>query len=79
MEKDEEFGYSKQVLQIAYLEFPYRLEGLEQMAKRGLNLRKFLSSFLKHNKLVGDEKVAIVSHSAFLSNISGEGFDLKND
>ncbi len=77
---DPDYGYSEQILKIAYDKFPYRMEDPECMFKRGLKLRNFLKTYLKNHKLQEGEKCVIVSHSSFLTSLSSKGYDyLKND
>ncbi len=45
------------------------------MFERGMQLRKFLKHFMPLLQLKEDEKVANVSHSAFLSSLSAKGYD----
>ncbi|TNV79979.1 hypothetical protein FGO68_gene2978 [Halteria grandinella] len=70
-----EFGYSEHLLKLAYEKFPYRMEDPFKLWERGLQLRKFLNQYLKTHTLTIDEKVVIVSHSAFLTSLSSAGYD----
>ena len=75
-ERHPEFGYSESLLQIAYDKFPYRMEDPLKMYERGLQLRKYLRSFMEHNPaLEPGQKCAIVSHSAFLNSLTAKGYD----
>jgi hypothetical protein len=42
-------------------------------------VRKFFRQYLPLLHLKDDEKIAIVSHSAFLSSLSAKGYDEKNE
>ncbi|CDW90334.1 UNKNOWN [Stylonychia lemnae] len=68
-------GHSEQLLKITYDRFPYRLEGPYEMYVRGIQFRKFLKHFINNLDLKEDDKIAVVSHSAFLSSLSCKGFD----
>ena len=51
------------------------MEGPYEMYERGIQLRQFLKHYLTTLDLEEDDKIAIVSHSAFLSSLSAKGFD----
>lgn len=70
-----EWGYSEHLLKITYEKFPYRMEDPLRMYERGVQLRKFLDHYLKTHTIKPEEKIAIVSHSAFLTSLSAKGYD----
>lgn len=70
-----EWGYSEHLLKIAYDRFPYRMEDPLKLWERGLQLRKYLNQYLKTHDLSLEDKVVIVSHSAFLTSLSSAGYD----
>lgn len=69
-----EWGYSEHLLKLTYDKFPYRMEDPLKMFERGIQLRKFLATYFSTRPTEDDEKVIIVSHSAFLTSISAKGY-----
>jgi hypothetical protein len=51
------------------------MEDPHTMFLRGLQLRKFLHYQMQNLRIAKEEKVVIVSHSAFLTSISAKGYD----
>ena len=70
-----EWGYSEHLLKLTYDKFPYRMEDPLKMFERGLQLRTFLKHYFCTRPLDQDEKVAVISHSAFLTSLSANGYD----
>ncbi len=71
-----EFGYSEHLLKLAYDKFPYRMEDSFKMYERGLQLRRFLKHYFSTRPTKSDdEKIVIVTHSAFLCSLTAKGYD----